>query len=390
MLIIKCSFNVAGASETINTKLTIAERQGVIKSGASVRLIDPESWMYDIAKDSSAVLYSDTTDTSGNIAIPEEIIKKYKNVNVLIDCQNKGAFSKLKLYPNFKNDTIYLEMCGELNGAMVFKGEPPEYVALMGTDYKAPFNAQTSEFKFPSVPPGSYTLISVSRIHSKKIRNLADAGTEVINEGEIVESSYQCDYNSLLIDNFDHEGYWSPLSKFQKMAYWYIIKEKYVEVTFPTTREIDTTYVTVVDALVSDDAYRGKSFHLEYNPFYGTQSYLIPGVRVGFDNIGFSNIDTVSFMAKGNDQLTLRLHGDEIYWDKPQALYKVTLDSVWRLYKIPTSTMLIIDPMHIYTSWDVVKSKLYWLTFGVEGRGTSIWIDDVKFNNATINDLLFQ
>jgi hypothetical protein len=227
-------------------------------------------------------------------------------------------------------------------------------------------------------------------MHSKKIRNLADAGTAVIDEGEIVQSTYQCDYTSLLIDNFEHEGYWSPLSKFQKMAYWYIVKEKNVEVTFPETREIDTTYITVVDALVSDGAYRGNSFHLEYNPFYGTQSYLIPGVRIGFDKIGFSNIDTVSFMAKGNDQLTLRLHGDEIYWDKPQALYKVTLDSVWRMYKIPTSSMLIIDPTHIYTSWDVVKSKLYWMTFAIEGRGSSVWIDDVKFNNATINDLLFQ
>jgi hypothetical protein len=400
LLYINCSVgDIAGSSgsETVNTHITVAERHGVIKRGATVRLVNPDRWFQNVAIDSSPVIYSAVSDSDGNVEIPEEIINSYKTVNLVVDCQNKGTFSSLELGKHFNNDTIYLEQHGTLAGALSYKGEVPSYVALMGTDYKAPFCLETSTFSFKSVPPGTYTLISVSKSSTKTLVKLAEAGTQIIIEGEDVNSEYACDYTSLLIDNFNHEGYWSPISKFQKKAFWFIVKSPSFAVSFPTTREIDTSYITVMDALVSLGAYEGKALHLEYtfskSPYFDYNpdtDYLVPGVRVGFDSIGFSNIDTVSFMAKGNDQLTLRLHGDEVFWAKPQALYKVTLDTAWRMYKIPTSSMLIVDPTHLYSSWDKVKSKLYWITFLVEGKGNSVWIDDVKLNHATINDLLFR
>lgn len=376
-----------GGSETINT-YAVAERNGVIKKGASVRFVNPESWFQNIALNKPVVIDSTVSDSNGYFTIPDYIIRSYKKINLLIDCQNKGIFTTIELGKNFVLDTIYLEQHGTLSGTLTCKGDTPEYIALVGTDYITPFSPQTSQFSFTGIPPGEYTLIAVSINTTKNVSRLAEAGTQIITEAQEIESAFECDYTNLLIDNFDHEGYWSPLAKFQKKAYWYVVKSPHIPVTFPTTREIDTAYVNILDALVSSDGvFKGKSLHLEYLPVDNNiTEFLIPGIRLGFNTVGFSNIDTISFMAKGNDQITVRLHGEEP-WNMPQATYKVTLDSTWKLYKIATSDMLIKDTYH--PSWQGVKSRLHWVTFPIELKGSSIWIDEVKFNNATINDLLF-
>jgi hypothetical protein len=174
LIYLSCT-NIAGTgSETINT-FAVAERNGVIKKGASVRFVNPDSWFQNIALNKSVVLDSTVSDSNGYFTIPDHIMYSYKKINLIIDCQNKGIFTTIELGRNFVLDTIYLEQHGTLNGTLTCKGDTPEYIALMGTDYIAPFSPQTSQFSFAGIPPGEYTLIAVSINTAKNISRLAEA-----------------------------------------------------------------------------------------------------------------------------------------------------------------------------------------------------------------------
>jgi hypothetical protein len=76
---------------------------------------------------------------------------------------------------------------------------------------------------------------------------------------------------------------------------------------------------------------------------------------------GFTHIDTVSFMAKGNGKLSVRIHGLESN-NMPQAICSVNLDTVWQRFTI-TSDQYFISDLRYSCGWEEIRGRLQWIAF---------------------------
>jgi hypothetical protein len=370
-------------SETVNTFAVVVvdgDKQPV--SGASLRIVAKDSsWLARVAHNENPLFMSVTSDKGGIARIPTDSLVE-SDVNLCIDSGAIGAFVPsfqfTKEY-NDTSDTIVLKHAAALSGSIRADDSLPSRVMLQGTDYSAAVDQATGGYAFSGVPAGDYRVIAM-----KDSIRFNGAGNVILAEGDNVKSTLETTFSGVLVDDFDVGA---NLMSYFKVGNWYIAQGRAVTVAFPTTRDKnDSTHIPYKDALVTDGARSGKSLHVNYR-VDGADFYLIVGAKVCTHQVGFSHIDTVSFWAKGNGILTVRLHGEESI-DKPQALAYVYLDTAWQRFTVASDMYEIVDPSNKTAAWIDVRKRMTWLSFMPGADGTDFWLDDVKLEGVGMRDLI--
>lgn len=376
---------VAGTagSETVNTyAVVVVDHNNQPVSGASVRIVAKDSsWLAKVANNEDPRILTITSGKDGIAKVPADSLVEF-SFNLCVDSGSIGAFVPSFIFDSaYKDtrDTIVLGRGAELSGSINTDDSFPSRVMLQGTDYSANVNQSTGEYAFAGVPAGDYHVIAM-----KDSDRIAGAGSVVLAEGGTVTSTLQANFSGILVDDFDVAA---NLMSYFKVGNWYIAHGLAVTVTFPTSREkTDSTHIPYKDALVTAGALAGKSLRVNYT-VDGTEFYLIVGAKVTTRQAGFSNIDTITFWAKGNGILKVRLHGEESI-DKPQAIAYEVLDTMWRQFTVTTDMYEIIDPSNPAAKWDDVKKRMTWLSFMPGPEGTEFWLDDVWLAGVAMRDLI--
>jgi hypothetical protein len=377
--------HVAGTagSETVNTfAVVVVDHNNQPVSGASVRLVAKDSsWLARVANNEDPLFMSVSSGKDGIAKIPTDSLVEL-NVNLCIDSGTIAAFvPSFQFTANYNDtgDTIVLKPGAVLSGSINTDEAYPSRVMLQGTDYSASVNQSTGEYAFGGVPAGDYRVIAV-----KDSTQLAGAGSVVLAEGDEVQSILQTNFSGVLVDDFDVAA---NLMSYFRVGNWYIAHGGAITVTFPASREkSDTTHIPYKDALVIAGALAGKSMHLTYS-VNGPDYYLIAGAKVTTRQAGFSRIDTITFQARGNGILTVRLHGEEDL-DKPQALAYVYLDTAWQQFTVTSDMYEIVDPADASATWDDVRKRMTWLSFLPGSSGADFWLDDVWLKGVAMRDLI--
>jgi hypothetical protein len=380
---------VAGTagSETVNTfAVVVVDHDKQPVSGASLRIIAKDSsWLARVANDEDPLFLSVTSGKDGIAKIPVDSLVEF-NVNLCIDSGAIGAFVPSFQFTkdyNDTSDTIVLKHDAALSGSISSDDAYPSRVMLQGTDYSADVDQSTGEYAFTGVPAGDYHVIAM-----KDSNLIAGAGSVILAEGDDVQSTLQANFSGVLVDDFDVAA---NLMSYFKIGNWYIAHGGAVSVTFPTSREkTDSTHIPYKDALVAAGARAGKSLLVNY-AVDGTDFYLIVGAKVTTRQTGFTNIDTITFWAKGNGILKVRLHGEENgdgSNDKPWAIAYADLKTTWQQFTITSEMYDILDPSNNTAKWDDVKKRMTWLSFMPGSEGTEFWLDDVWLKGVAMRDLI--
>jgi len=377
------SLSGTAGSETVNTfTLTVLDKENQPVCGASVRLIENDLWLRNICENKSVIYYNAVTGSDGAVKIPYDSFPA-SDINLLIDSGNSALF-----YPSFKIakssngtcDTVTLETAAALSGSLTLSTPFPVKIMLHGTDYSQDMDPDDGSFDFSSVAPGLYKILI-----REDTQSFTCAGIDKVEllEGEHFRTQLAVDFSGTLVDHFDGDV---NLMSFLNSGQWYITRSPNVSVYFPAERETDTLYIPLRSALVSEGAYDGNSVYVNYN-IGGGSSYLIIGAQVSSMEAGFTHIDTVSFMAKGNGKLNVRIHGLESN-NMPQAICSVDLDTVWQRFTITSDQYFISDPQGTLAGWEEIRGRLQWIAFHPGSDGSEFWLDDVRLEGVTLDELI--
>lgn len=393
-------------SETVNTyTLMVVNDDRKPLDGALVRLISDDTWLEKISNKKDVVSYTALSDSAGVVKIPHDTLSNGKKVNVLADSGTSSVFlPEHEFIDGNGQDTIVLSKALKLKGKMVTSDTLPDSLRLYGTDYIASVNSLTGEFDFGSVPQGEYKVIasvnesetSVSCAEIEKIDIRENLEGIEIKVGDIPEPDpvfdttgfgvkFEVD-NGVLIDNFDMK---MDLMNYLSFSDWYLTKGGTMQLHFPTERETDTMYVPPKSAMISDEAYEGKSVHMEFSSNEGPDYYLIMGAQITHRGVGFTNVDTISFWAKGDGAVAVRLHGEENDY-MPKATSTVNLTSEWKEYFVTSRRFRAFESDGSESDWETVRHRMFWIAFDFEDDGTEVWIDNVMLRGVTLRDLMPQ
>lgn len=376
-----------GGSETVNTfAVVVVDEYKQPLQNASVRVVHDDLWLRKTIKSEDPSCYSTTSDKNGISSIPLDTLPDSK-VNLIINSGIKGAFRAA--YEFGKNnssdqDTIVLRETASFSGRVNAAGAIVSRVVLQGTDFFSDVDSVSGEFSFPILPPGTYNVLTVKATADTVRKEIAGADSIDLSEGEKLLTELQSDFTGVLIDDFEGQ---SNLMSYLKYGSWYIVKDPGTIVSFPVERLLDTSYVSVTHALITTGAHNGNSLRINYTAA-SSGYFLIIGAGISTTEAGLVSADTVSFWAKGNGSLKIRLHGNENYL--PEATCTIALDTQWQKHVITSNMYFISDPVNTQATWQEVEQRLCWIAFHPGAEGTEFWLDDVRLDGVNLRDLVGQ
>jgi len=387
VLFLFCSGNnVAGTagSETVNTfALVVLDENNNPVSGASVRIVAGETWLSKVADNTAPLLLSGTSGSNGVTELPLDSINE-TDINI---CANSGTNAvflpsySLQTLTDSIPDTIVVRPSTVLSGVITAEAALPQRIVLQGTDYSADVDQVTGSYSLAGVPSGEYNVIAITNDAQK----VSGVGTVAVNGEAAISTTFKADFTGILVDDFETG---SNLMTYFGSGDWYIAKDGDVSVSFPAERDpSDTTHIPYESARVTDGAFEGTSLRINYQVQNDSYFYLIVGAKVSSYAVGFTNIDTITFQAKGSGRLAIRLHGEENS-DKPQVYAYVNLDTVWTKYTITSDMYEISDPSNASATWNDVEGRMQWLSFLPGADGNDFRLDDVRLEGVTLPDLI--
>ncbi len=375
-------------SETTNTFTLriMSEKDQNLSRSASVSIISSTDWLQRVSSEKKILDSLLFTDNQGLVDIPVDLLDS-GNFNLSIQHHEEGKFVSSYAYPDTSTeDTILIKELRTLSGTIDLKGESECLLALQGTDFIISVDPGDTSFLFQEIPAGSYLINAISVIPDKDTRAIVPVDTVSVTDRDIENKEIAPDFNGLLIDDFNDGDEFCKLYETNALKKWYIVHEGDISLTFPSEREPDPKYAKVESALTENQAYEGKSLHMEYN-INTDDFYLITGVEIGCSGIGMEAFRSISFMGKGNGKISLRLHGEEED-DKPEATCSISMNSSWTRHTITPDMFSVYDPEDVSAGWDDVKNRLTWLAFDISGEGTELWLDDIRLDSVTIPDMI--
>ncbi|MDG5814870.1 hypothetical protein QA601_07270 [Chitinispirillales bacterium ANBcel5] len=350
---------------------------------ARVRFVDSEQWVKNVQTGNEVAEYTFLSNEQGIVILNEK--PRSTSYNLVIDSENEGAFIPDFTISDESNDTVALLYYSTLKVLFENSDSIPDYLFIEGSDYQAE-SVLPGEFIFNTIAPGVYrvfTMFDDSLSFLDTVHLLKSDTTEIVISNTDLEDS-----TGVLIDDFNDGTRDNMLVPELDLGTWYIVKCNNVQVTFPQSRETDTSYIPPEDALVTEGAYEGRSLNLHYN-VPSEYFYLIIGSQISASENGLEGIEAVTFRAKGNDHLTLRLHGEEgDNRDFPQASFSVELSSEWTQFVVTPDRFHIWDQNSENPTWESVAGRLQWISFMPEGFGDEIWLDDIRLEGVTLGDLV--
>lgn len=227
----------------------------------------------------------------------------------------------------------------------------PVWILFPGTDYAVQVDS-SGHFEFPSLPRGDLEWVAIYAADSQ-IVPLAEGNLDV-SSGERAVVLRDTATRATLFEDFENG-----------IANWYSSTSKY------STAKIE---------LDSTESPNGKSAHF-VSQNDSEANWSLMGRFLGCA-IDMSELDSVTFLAKGNVQGTISFSFDVIAdssasYESGKAWKHFAIDSSWTRYTVTPGTLLPADSIGGNIGWEAVKDHL--TNISIFGSSGEFWIDDVVF-----------
>lgn len=370
------------SSETTNTALT---SNGTPAGFAKVKLIDAKNWAYLVSNKLSPVIDSATADKNGKFSfneLPDHLC------NLQIDHDSSGVVIKSYCQSgrvSLTTDTIKLEGYAAFQGKCVSNDQiSADSVYLAGTAYRESINSNQL-FTIKNIAPGDYPVF----IHSNS-GPIAITNALSFKAGEILKTdSLAVSFSQLLIDDFNDSNMVSIPGQITGGT-WYCFVDSMVGGSSSIVQNI------VQGRFASDNAMKAEMVLMPKaeGPWAGI------GVLIGSssDEWDFSSLKGITFMAKGKGIFRVSIESAVIdsmnVWPNFGAVF--TVDTVWRQYKIPVDSLVLIENSSAAQSgitWKQVSSRIQNIEFEAStanafGDTLQLWLDDIYIDGISSLELV--
>ncbi|NLP02634.1 MAG: hypothetical protein GX089_09085 [Fibrobacter sp.] len=401
--LLSCSLPTAGGSgtETINTFVALAS--GAPASGAVVKVIDAEGWMDSICREANPVLDSAVVDRGGFLSLKAS---RSRIVNIQIDRGTEGRFLRFVSAGQFDGDTLYLDSVFTMSATVNPAEAENLSFRLSGTTYQS--SAQSpGRITLSGIPSGAYTLIALG--NPTNWRPLILRGLNMSFQSNLSDT-LQISFENLLIDDFETGIGPTTISNLFRGITWYTYSDagaKGWDVEKRMWTEISDTFETPGNSSIevgsADDGRGGKAALFEVSldrsinpPWAGAGFYLVSSGKTGVD---LSEMESISFRARGRGNLTIRLETaayDSIGSGHSQFSAIVNLTDSWQVHTIPVSSLYLIMPLDSsqqFIPWKVASESVNKVEFEFAAGDNpddplELYLDDIYLNGVTADVFL--
>lgn len=303
---------------------------------------------------------------------------------------------------NLEPMTLYFS--GSLKGRIIVQDEntnPLEVnrVDLAGTPYSTSVDA-SGNFIFEDLPPGTYGLISFyqgDNSVSESALSLAgqvnpdstlDIGTIVITTDHVLFEDFEFDDERAITGYLYGGGWWFGVGSgsYQSIP---------LRPGFPVSKSvIDFEGSKVFKSTWNFDEAKGGFYVVGFNIGYGADGYIEENAPARLSFFDFSNVDKVSFKAKGTGEIRLQLGTRAIRLSSVSEVghfgYDLQLDDDFKEYQIDINQFkigtLTDEESEILgdLTWEEARKEVYALSFVILGDA-EIWLDDIRLIDYNIN-----
>ena len=252
---------------------------------------------------------------------------------------------------------MHLKKTGSFKGSIALPSKSKfGWVGIYGLDILAKTDS-LGNFALPELPPADDTL-------SLYIRN--ESFTDTLREKNIFikPNSDEVEFMGMTLQDFERTSY----------DYWYITPD--------TIGAVLNSPSSFPEGIVYDSTRESNVFHASYQMGLGW-SWVVIGTSIEQGPLNFSQLDSISFWAKGNGLIRVQLENWTVFSElegtnlKTYTPYKLLTEDTWEHIVIKPENFCEIDD--VYTecdSWETTKRSVQQIHFFLNS-GSSIYLDDI-------------
>jgi hypothetical protein len=252
---------------------------------------------------------------------------------------------------------VHLRKTGSFNGSIALPTKHKfGWVGIYGLDILVKTDS-LGNFSLPELPASDDSM-------SLYIRS--DSFDDTLREKTIfIEPETEVnEFKGIVLQDFDKTSY----------DYWYITPD--------TVGAVLKSPSSFSEGIVYDDTRKSNVFHASYEMGLGW-SWVVIGTSIEHGPLNFSQLDSISFWAKGNGLIRVQLENWTVLSElegsnlKTYTPYKLLTEDTWEHIVIKPENFCEIND--VYTkcdSWETTKGSVQQIHFFLNS-GTDIYLDDI-------------
>lgn len=359
--------------ETENARVVLVQDSlGRAVANAQVRWRSLESWLAVATGARTSFLDSGRTDGDGYLRVVLEDPTRW-----VFDVSTSQGQAAYTLW-NAKVDSLRLTVHPSLrwSGKLKLTGELPDSLFLAGTSQASAVDA-LGNFAFSDVAPGSYALVGYDRQWGWRLVEAIDVNALDVTANEWIWP----EGDSVVLEDFSRADVANRFHIVHGLGWWF----NYTDSTSSASP------ADIADGrVVGDSAWQGgASLHVRLQ----TSSQVASRFALcGFDLEGspiidtaawnvrhdLSNLDSVTFWAKGSGVVQLKLLGGSAAGSL-FAMAPVTLTENWTRYAVRVSDFT-------GTGWDELATRVSAVNFLAQ-ENVDLWLDQIVFHGVVDRDV---
>lgn len=360
LLCISCTNdgNLSGGpgSETTNGIVAqIFDSKGNPAGNAGVALRQTNFVPEDTSVFKEAIAPDQYTDSLGFITIDSVIAGTYR---ITIEQDGEMLSREIKFKDSLNLGKIHLKKTGAFSGSIALPTKSKYgWVGIYGLDLLVKTDS-LGNYSLPKLPSADDTLSLYIRDESF-VDTLKEKNLFIEPEDDIKESK------EMLLQDFDLTAYDN----------WYITPD-----TIGATLEFPSSFS---EGVIFDDDRQSKVFHASFQMGLGW-SWVVIGMSIEQGPLNFTQLDSISFWAKGNGYIRLQLENWTVESElsgtnlKTYSPYKLLTEDTWsHIVVTPQNFCETIDENTNCNNWEATKDNVKQIHF-LLNSGTDIYIDDIS------------
>lgn len=373
VLLLSCH---GGTIETTNGyTVAVVDEQGEAVQGAKVKMIPVEEWLEKRKSDEPVVADSTFTDAYG-IATFEVLEDELVNIQVERGSDEGALLMNLRMTEGCA-DTLVLQPLRSVSGRVNATEGDVKWMMVEGTDLKAEV-LENDSFHL-KIPPATVSLFAGISVAGADTYAYSYVSTVDAESGQTTLDPITVDPWGILLDDFEDTTGTVYTADSLGEGRWYIVKSPSALIHNPDTFDF-------IGFLSTAGAFEGKSLSIPYTMDY--DDYISTGFLLGNDSCyDISAFDTISFAAKGDGVVSLRLMRNDSYTEEQYlAWYDYQLTSSWTKVKIFPEMLNIRSADPTYSTWARFGRRIKKISFHIRG-GSEFHLDNLRIEGIDIRDL---
>ncbi|HPW93610.1 MAG TPA: hypothetical protein PLT31_00335 [Fibrobacteraceae bacterium] len=322
------------------------------KAGVALRRVDFSPDSASIFKD--AIMPDEYTDSLGFITIDSILDGSYR---ITIEQDGEMLSREIDFKDSLDLGKVHLRKTGSFNGSIALPTKHKfGWVGIYGLDILVKTDS-LGNFSLPELPASDDSM-------SLYIRS--DSFDDTLREKTIfIEPETEVnEFKGIVLQDFDKTSY----------DYWYITPD--------TVGAVLKSPSSFSEGIVYDDTRKSNVFHASYEMGLGW-SWVVIGTSIEHGPLNFSQLDSISFWAKGNGLIRVQLENWTVLSElegsnlKTYTPYKLLTEDTWEHIVIKPENFCEIND--VYTkcdSWETTKGSVQQIHFFLNS-GTDIYLDDI-------------